>query len=73
MKRIIKLPVGYFILLDYLDNISLSCQSVLSSDEKLNSAFNALSERCSELVEASYFGNVVEQYVVVVCEGEEEI
>ncbi len=72
MKKTIKQELGYFILFDYLESVRTACSGALSSDETLNGAFNTLSERCAELVQTGYCGNITEQYVITICEEEEE-
>ena len=68
MKTVIKQDLGLYVLFEHLECIKTSCFGVLASDNTMNALFFELYERCANLVQEKYCGDIVEQYVLTVLE-----
>lgn len=68
MKKQIKHSLEFYLMWHYLESVQNACFGALSMDNELERLFVSLYDYCAELVHRSYFGNIVEQYMVTVCE-----
>lgn len=67
MKKEIKQELELYLFCHWLEAIKDSCPAVFSIS-KLNELFKALYDYANELYCEPYFGDIVNQYLVTVCE-----